>query len=144
MGAEPEHASSAQGDQPDIDLVTLRLTADLQLSTPAEFRLPLLWIALLHGHVSASLAASTGVESAEEVFKYLLAGADVVMTTSALLRHGVSHMRVLVGGLQRLLAARGIERLAEVRGRMSHERLGESAHGARENYIHILQGYRAR
>ena len=126
--------------QPDIDIATLRLSMDLELSTPAEIRLPLLWIALLHGRLGASLAASTGVESADEVFKYLLAGADAVMTTSALLRHGVAHMRTLVDGLSALLAARGIGRLDEVRGRMSRARLAEAAALERANYIHMLQG----
>lgn len=129
--------------QPDIDIATLRLSMDLELSTRAEIRLPLLWIALLHGRLQTSLAASTGVESADEVFKYLLAGADAVMTTSALLRHGVAHMRTLVDGLSALLAARGIERLDEVRGRMSRERLPEPGALERASYIHILQSYRA-
>ena len=84
------------------------LAMDLELSTPAEIRLSLLWIAILHGRVSASLAASTGVESADEVYKYLLAGADTVMTTSSLLRHGVNHMGGLLDGLVGLLAARGV------------------------------------
>lgn len=79
------------------------------------------------------------MESADEVFKYLLAGADAVMTTSALLRHGAGHMRVLVDGLRRLLAARGIERLEEVRGRMSRARLPEPAALERASYIQILQ-----
>jgi dihydroorotate dehydrogenase (fumarate) len=57
--------------------VTLRLTAGLELSAPAENRLPLLWIAVVHVRVPCSLAASTGVHSPDEVFKYLLAGADV-------------------------------------------------------------------
>ena len=94
--------------------------------------------------VACSLAASTGVDSADEVFKYLLAGADVVMTTSSLLRHGVSHMEALVDGLRRLLAARGIERLDQVRGRMSRARLPEAVAALeRANYIHLLQCYRA-
>lgn len=78
--------------QPDIDITTMRLLTDLELSTPAEIRLPLLWLAILCGRLPVSLAASTGVESADEVFKYLLAGADTVMTTSSLLRHGVGHI----------------------------------------------------
>jgi len=129
--------------QPDIDIATLRLSMDLELSTAAEIRLPLLWIAILHGRVPASLAASTGVESADEVFKFLLAGADVVMTTSALLRHGVAHMRTLLDGLRALLAARGIERLDEVRGRLSRAALSDPGALERANYIHILQGYYA-
>lgn len=128
--------------QPDIDIATLRLTSDLDLSTPAEIRVPLLWIALLYGRVPASLAASTGVETADEVFKYLLAGADVVMTTSALLRHGVVHMRALTRGLRALLDARGIASLAEMRGRMSHGQLAEPTALVRANYVQILQGYR--
>ena len=130
--------------QPDIDIATLRLTSDLELSTPAEIRLPLLWIALLHGRLAASLAASTGVNSADEVFKYLLAGADVVMSTSALLRHGIEHMRTLVDGLSTLLAARGIDRVDEVRGRMSRARLPKLDTLERAHYIQMLQGCPAR
>jgi dihydroorotate dehydrogenase (fumarate) len=127
--------------QPDIDITTLRLALDLELSTPAEIRLPLLWIAILYGRVPASLAATTGVESADEVFKYLLAGADAVMTTSSLLRHGVRHMRVLLEGLSTLLAAREIESLDEIRGRMSQQNIRNPTAFTRANYIRILQGY---
>ncbi len=127
--------------QPDIDIATLRLSMDLELSTPAEMRLPLLWIAILYGRVSASLAASTGVESADDVFKYLLAGADTVMTTSSLLRHGVAHMRTLRDGLSALLAARKIESLEEIRGRMSQQNVENPTAFERANYVHILQGY---
>jgi len=129
--------------QPDIDTAMLRLSLDLELSTPSEIRLPLLWIAILHGRVPASLAASTGVESANEVLKYLLAGADVVMTTSSLLRHGVGHMRTLLEGLHALLAERGIESVAEIRGRMSQRSVKDPTLFERANYIRILQGYEA-
>jgi dihydroorotate dehydrogenase (fumarate) len=86
--------------QPDIDLTSLPLQRDIELSRPAEFRLPLLWIGVLAGNVRASLAASSGVDSVDEVVKYLLVGADVVMTTTALLRHGLKHMATLVEGLR--------------------------------------------
>ena len=125
---------------PDIDIATLRLSMDLELSTPAEIRLPLLWIAILYGRVPASLAASTGVETADEVFKYLLAGADTVMTTSSLLRHGVGHMRTLVDGLSALLAAREIKSIGDIRGRMSQQNLKNPTAFERANYVHILQG----
>jgi dihydroorotate dehydrogenase (fumarate) len=127
--------------QPDIDIATLRPSMELELSTPAEIRLPLLWIAVLHGHLRASLAASTGVDSADDVFKYLLVGADVVMTTSALLRHGAAHMRTLVEGLKALLVARGVDSLGEVRGRMAQRQLEDPGAFVRANYIHVLQSY---
>jgi dihydroorotate dehydrogenase (fumarate) len=127
--------------QPDIDTVTLRLSLDLELSTPSEIRLPLLWIAILHGRVPASLAATTGVESANDVFKYLLVGADAVMTTSSLLRHGVGHMRTLVDGLSALLAAREIKSVEQIRGRMSQRNLKDPTLFERANYVRMLQDY---
>jgi dihydroorotate dehydrogenase (fumarate) len=127
--------------QPNIDIATLHLSTDLELSTPAEIRLPLLWIAILCGRLPLSLAASTGVESADEVFKYLLAGADTVMSTSSLLRHGVGHMKTLLDGLSALLAARDIDSLSDIRGRMSQQNLKNPTAYERANYVHILQGY---
>ena len=129
--------------QPDIDTATLRLSLDLELSTPSEIRLPLLWIGILHGRVPASLAATTGVESANDVFKYLLAGADVVMTTSSLLRHGVGHMRTLVDGLSALLAAREIRSIDQIRGRMSQANVKNPTLFERANYVRMLQDYDA-
>jgi dihydroorotate dehydrogenase (fumarate) len=127
--------------QPDIDLVELRLLSDLKLSSTAEIRLPLLWIAMLAGSLNASLAATTGVWSADEVIKYLLAGADVVMTTSALLTQGAQFMSVLLEGLKSWLTAREIESVTDIRGMMSQRRVRDPVYFARANYINILQGY---
>ena len=129
--------------QPDIDLTALRLKRDIELSRPAEIRLPLLWIGVLAGNVRASLAASSGVDSVDEVIKYLLVGADVVMTTAALLRHGLEHMATLVEGLRDWLAAREIGSVAGIRGRMSRGALSDPTAFDRANYIQILQSYTA-
>jgi dihydroorotate dehydrogenase (fumarate) len=129
--------------QPDIDLTRMQVLNDLNLSTPAEIRLPLLWIAVLHGRTGASLAASTGVHTADEVVKYLLAGADVVMTTSALLKHGVGHMKMLLDGLKDWLASRNIEKVERIRGVLSQRRLHDPEAYERANYIKILQGYQS-
>ncbi len=128
--------------QPDIDLGRLELLPSLELSRANEIRLPLLWIAVLSGRVHASLAASTGVETAEEIVKYLLAGADVVMTTSALLKRGVGYMKDLIDGLISWLAARDLDSLDRVRGRLSQRNIADPSALARANYIHVLQGYR--
>ena len=127
--------------QPDIDLDTLRLKRDLALSGRSEIRLPLLWIALMEGRGKASLAASTGVETADEVVKYLLVGADVVMTTSALLRHGAGYMRTLHNGLTGWIESRETT-LAAMRGKMSLRRVKDPSAFERANYIRILQGWR--
>ena len=92
---------------PDVDPETLVVTPGVGLSTPEEARLARSWIAILNGHVRASLAATTGVEDARDVAAYLLAGADVVMTASALLRHGIGHAEVLLERAHRMAAAQG-------------------------------------
>jgi dihydroorotate dehydrogenase (fumarate) len=101
---------------PDIDLATLRVTRSLPLSTAAELPLSLVWIALLSRRVECSLAAGRGVETHVEVVKYLLAGADVVTTASALLRHGVEHVATMREGLEHWLAANGFESVDAIRG----------------------------
>ncbi|MBW4089845.1 MAG: dihydroorotate dehydrogenase-like protein [Proteobacteria bacterium] len=127
--------------QPDIDLVTLRLWRHPALSTKVEIRPGLLWIAALAGTLRAAIAAGSGVEGAEEVVKYLLVGADVVMTTSALLRHGPGHLRSLLEGLARWGEARDFASLADLRGRMSRGRGGWPSDDGRGDYIGVLLGY---
>ncbi|MEQ8486712.1 MAG: dihydroorotate dehydrogenase-like protein [Pseudomonadales bacterium] len=104
----------------DIDLVRLRLRTCVALSRRGEMGLPMLWIAALHGRTKASLAATTGVESADDVIRYLLAGSDTVMTASALLRHGPEYTAVLVAGMKNWLDARGFSSVGDIRGRLAH------------------------
>ena len=99
--------------QPEIDLDKLTVESYVGLSEPVEARLPRAWIALLHGRVNASLAATTGVGTSADVAKYLLAGADVVMTASALLRHGPEYAAELLDGLSAWMARNGFETLNE-------------------------------
>jgi len=130
--------------QPDIDLARLRLLTNLDLSAPNEIRLPLLWIGVLSGRLKASLAASSGVQSVDDVIKYLLAGADVVMTTSSLLKQGIGYLATLLGGLKDWLSAREIETLDRVRGQLSQRNVADPTAFERVNYIKILQGYEAK
>ena len=101
---------------PDIDLATLQVTRSLPLSTAAELPLSLVWIALLSRRLECSLAASRGVETHVEVVKYLLAGADVVTTASALLRHGVQHIATMREGVERWLGENGFDSVDAIRG----------------------------
>jgi dihydroorotate dehydrogenase (fumarate) len=127
--------------QPDIDLTRLRLIRDLELSSHHELRLALLWIGVLSGRLRVSLAASTGVETADEIVKYLLAGADVVMTTSALLRRGPSYVGTLLSELRSWLSARDLRSLDQIRGLLSHQKAVETVAPERADYLAILQGY---
>ena len=124
--------------QPDIDPESLSVTAGFGLSSPAEARLPRAWIALLAGRVKASLAASTGVEDAADVAAYLLAGADVVMTTSALLRHGPDHATALLDGLTAWMARKGFRALDDLRGKLALPADHGEAARERASYVDTL------
>lgn len=112
--------------EPDIDLTTRRYYLTLDRSTREDIRIPLRWIALLAGRTPLGLAASGGVEGADEITKYLLAGADVVQTTSALLRHGPHYLERLVKDLAAWMAAQGAASVSEIRGRLSAAQLPHS------------------
>jgi len=127
--------------EPDVDLETLAPRRDLELSSRYEIRLPMMWIALLRGRVKASLAATRGVETSTEVVKYLLAGADAVMTTSALLRHGPGYLRKLVAGLEHWLQAHGHASADEVRGVLGSQRADAAAEMLRSQYMRLLSEY---
>jgi dihydroorotate dehydrogenase (fumarate) len=105
--------------QTDINPDALTVSTGFKLSSPAEATVARSWIARLHGQVRASLAASTGVETSDDVAAYLLAGADVVMTTSALLRHGPAHAAVLLDGLTAWMRRKGFSGVADFRGMLA-------------------------
>jgi dihydroorotate dehydrogenase (fumarate) len=127
--------------QPDIDPETLSAGPHLVLSDSDELRLPLRWCALLHGRVDASLAATTGVHTARDVIKVLLAGADVAMTTSSLLRHGPDHARVLVDGLTDWMTLHGYGTVAGMVGAVSQRNVADPAAYERANYLQTLTSY---
>jgi dihydroorotate dehydrogenase (fumarate) len=126
---------------PDIDLTTLRVTASLPLSTAAELPLTLVWIALLSRRIGCSLAASRGVESEVEVVKYLLVGADVVMTASALLRHGAGHVATMRVGLERWMGANGYDSVDAIRGLKDATHVEGVDALLRAQYVAALQDY---
>ncbi|CAM2951170.1 dihydroorotate dehydrogenase [Mycobacterium intermedium] len=121
--------------QPNIDPETLSTVRGVTLSTPGDTRLPLMWIALLHGRIRASLAASTGVERAGDVAKYLLAGADAVQTASALLRHGPDYAAVLLQDLHIWMTRKGFRSLSEVRGLLAGSNAETSDAQERADYV---------
>jgi dihydroorotate dehydrogenase (fumarate) len=128
--------------QPDFDLESLSVVPDLKLSHPLEMRLPLRWIAMLHGRVEVSLAGTTGVSGPSEAVKYLLAGADAVMTTSALLRRGPGHMKDLVDGLADWMESRGFDSVGQMKGVLSQQRTSDPSAFARANYIKALESWK--
>ncbi|MGO9293311.1 MAG: dihydroorotate dehydrogenase-like protein [Streptosporangiaceae bacterium] len=125
--------------QPDIDPETLAVVPAVNLSSPAEARLPRTWISILRREVRASLAATTGVEDASDVIKYLLAGADVVMTASALIRHGPQHAAILLADLLDWMARKGYASVGELRGKLALPPDTDQAAYERAGYVRAMQ-----
>jgi dihydroorotate dehydrogenase (fumarate) len=124
--------------RPDLDLETLTVKGEATMSSPADIHLALTWIALLSRRLKLSLAAGTGVDSHIEVVKFLLAGADVVGTTSALLRHGPEHMTALVDGLERWLSENGFASVRDIRGRLDATHVDRADVYLRTQYLRTL------
>jgi dihydroorotate dehydrogenase (fumarate) len=134
-GAEPEVQLDGHGDP--------RRGADAAVARSVELRLPLRWIAILHRRFGISLAASTGVHTGKDVVKVLLAGADVAMMTSALLRHGPEHLRSLEVGVRDWMDGRGFETVDQLRGRLSQRSVPDPAAFERANYLKTLASHPA-
>ena len=124
--------------QPDFDIQTLKVLSNLELSTANEIRLPLLWISLLYGKITPSLAATTGVQSAVEVIKYLLAGANISMTASSLYKHGIEYLRVMRKDLITWMQDMTFGDIESFRGAMSQQNVEDPTAFERANYIKIL------
>ncbi len=129
--------------QPDIDPEQLAVVSQVNLSSPADARLPRAWIALLRRSVSASLAATSGVEVPADLARYLLAGADVVMTTSALLRHGPGYATDLLDGLSAWMSRKGFESVDELRGLLAAAPVADQAEVGRSGYVAAMRAANA-
>jgi dihydroorotate dehydrogenase (fumarate) len=127
--------------QPDIDLSTLEVTPNLQLSTSTELRLVLRWLAILSGRVDVDLAATTGIHVGEDAVKAVLAGANVVMMASALLRSGPGALTAVRGGLQTWLEEHDYESVAQARGSLSQRSVADPSAFERSNYMKTLTSY---
>jgi len=125
--------------QPDIDLEMMEVKPSLVLSSNYEKRLPMRWLAILHGQIRASMAATTGIHSAEDAVKMLLCGADVTMVASVLLRKGIDYLGEMVTDLESWMIEHEYESVEQLKGSMSLRHVAEPAAFERANYLKILQ-----
>jgi len=124
--------------QPDVDLETLEVVPRITLSSPHDMRLPLRWVAILNGRVRADLAASGGVHSGEDALKMLLAGATVIMLTSALLKNGVEFLRTIEHEFRNWLEEHRYESVEQARGSLSWDNADHSESFERGQYLRAL------
>jgi len=128
--------------QPDFDLERLEMRPNLLLSTPQALRLPLHWTAVLSGRVKADLAATSGIHTAVDSLKLLMAGAAVTMLCSALFKFGIEHIRVIESELARWMTEREYLSVSQLRGSMSQRNCADPSAFERQQYIRTLTTYR--
>ena len=130
--------------QPDFDLESLEVVPDLNLSSSYELRLRLRWVAILHGRIQADLAVTGGIHTAEDVIKAVMAGANVAMTTSALLHHGTGHVQTVLSNLEHWMEEHEYESIKQMHGSMSQKSVAQPVAFERANYMRVLRSYEPR
>jgi len=127
--------------QPDLDIETLEVTPNLVLSNSNELRLPLRWTAILYGRVQADLALTSGVHTAQDVLKAMMAGASTTMLASALLKNGVAHIGKVLADMQSWMETYEYESVAQMKGSMSQQAVADPSSFERANYMKVLTSY---
>jgi len=128
--------------QPDINIDQLEVVPNLEVSSYRMTRLPLRWIAILHGQIKISLAATSGIQEARDVVKMLMAGADVTMVCSALLSKGISHATCILKDLEQWMQEHGYDSIGKIRGIMSQKSCPNPDALERANYMNVLRDYK--
>jgi dihydroorotate dehydrogenase (fumarate) len=127
--------------QPDFDLEHLEVVPSLELSSSADLRLPLRWIAMLYGRIAADFALTSGVHTGQDVLKAMMAGANVAMVASELLARGLPRIGQILNEMTGWMEEREYESVEQMRGSMSQHAVAEPAAFERANYMRALTSY---
>ncbi|MBU4224426.1 MAG: dihydroorotate dehydrogenase-like protein [Chloroflexi bacterium] len=128
--------------QPDFDLEELEIVPNLSLSTSQELRMPLRWISLLYGRIQTDFALTTGIHTAEDVLKAMMAGANVAMMASELLEHGPGRAAEILNDVEHWMTDHEYESIQQMRGSMSAQAMHEPHALRRSNYIKELNSFK--
>lgn len=124
--------------QPDLDIEALEVTPHLVLSDSDELRLPLRWTAILYGRIDADLALTSGVHTAQDVLKAMMAGASATMLASELLANGVQRISDILKDMQMWMETFEYTSITQMKGSMSQKSVAEPAAFERANYMKAL------
>jgi dihydroorotate dehydrogenase (fumarate) len=127
--------------QPDVNLETLEINPNILLSTPMAMRVPLRWVAILHGRIKASIAATSGVHRASDALKMLMAGADVTMLCSVIIRHGIKQIIDIEKDMSGWLEEHEYESIAQLKGSLSQKNCEDPSAFERAQYMRAISSY---
>lgn len=130
--------------QPDFDIDSLEILPTLALSSPQELLLRLHWVAILFRQVRADLAITGGVHSASDVLKSMMAGANIAMMASALLRNGPGHAKHILDNLLAWMEEHEYQSIEQMRGSMCRQNVPNPRAFERGNYMRVLSSYALR
>ena len=128
--------------QPDISLEHLEVRPNIILSTPQALRLPMRWIAILHGRIKASLAATSGIHTAQDVLKIMMVGADAAMLCSVLYRHGIDHIKNMEREIETWMSEHEYHSIRQMQGSMSQENCSDPSEFERAQYVKALHSFK--
>ena len=127
--------------QPDINIEALEVQPNVLLSTPQAMRLPMRWIAILYGRLNVDLAATSGIHKPQDVLKMLMAGANVTLLVSVLLRHGIEQIKVIEEGMRQWMEEYEYESVKQMQGSMSQINCPDESAFERAQYMKAIQSY---
>ena len=127
--------------QPDVNLETLEINPNILLSTPMAMRVPLRWVAILHGRIQASMAATSGIHRASDALKMLMAGADVTMLCSALIRHGIKQIANIERDMVEWLEEHEYDSVDQLKGSLSQKNCEDPSAFERAQYMRAISSY---
>jgi dihydroorotate dehydrogenase (fumarate) len=127
--------------QPDFDLEALEVIPNLVLSHSSEMRLPLRWVAILHGKLKVDLGLTGGVHTASDLIKAVMAGAGAVLVASELLQHGPQRISEILAEVEAWMDEHEYVSINQMQGSMSQLSIGDPAAFERANYMRVLSSY---
>jgi dihydroorotate dehydrogenase (fumarate) len=128
--------------QPDIDLEELKVVPHLLLSEPYEMRLPMRWISILKGRILADLAATSGIHTGQDVIKMVMAGANVTMLCSVLLKHGIDYLKTIEADMVKWMTEKEYVSIKQMQGSLSQIKNSDPAAYERAQYMKALSSYK--
>jgi dihydroorotate dehydrogenase (fumarate) len=121
--------------QPDIDIDEIKLKTGFSFSSGDEIHLPLKWTALMSHYLPYDICATSGVKSAGDIVKLLLAGASAVQVASVLYQEGLGSIATMVAGLEKWMSEKGFENIADFKGKLNFHTAGSASHYLRAQFM---------